>query len=195
MDGHHALPDCTFEDIDACFEQTLKERSDQEEGQIEDQRHDADEDGDAGVFSGQDLIDLLTADVFLTLVRFYDAGVTDFLNEIKAHVRDGGAVVHAALLLHLKDDVGEHFLLVRIEIQSLGDELVALDQLAGGKADGQFRAGGVVLDQVAHGMDRAMNRSAVVLGPAEVLPGRLFLIFCDVDGVVNELVDAFIFCG
>ena len=53
----------------------------------------------------------------------------------------------------------------------------------------------VVFDEMHDGVDAAMHGAAVLIVFAEILALWFFLIFCDVDGVVDELVDALVFRG
>ena len=126
------------------------------------------------------------------LVGLDDASFTYFADIVKAHVRDGGAAVKAALGLHLQDDVLQHLLLVLIQIKLLGDPLVALDQLAGREARGKSGPLGVILDQMAHGVQRAVHGPAVILRAAKVLPQRPLLIAGNMYRVANQLIHALI---
>ena len=56
---------------DSQFQQSLEPCSDDIESQIEYQHHDQDKTGNCRIFSGEDPVDLLTADPFLTFFGFY----------------------------------------------------------------------------------------------------------------------------
>ena len=88
-----------------------------------------------------------------------------------------------------------HLFFVVVQIQLLEDQPVALHQLAGGEPGGDPRPLGVVLDQVAHAVQTAVHRAAVAALVAEIHPQGRFLIFGHMDGVVDQLVNAFIFGG
>ena len=60
---------CQF--ADSQFQQSLEPCSDDIESQIEYQHHDQDKTGNCRIFSGEDPVDLLTADPFLTFFGFY----------------------------------------------------------------------------------------------------------------------------
>ena len=50
----------------------------------------------------------------------------------------------------------------------------------------------MVLDKVHYAVDAAVDGSAVVILAAEILTLRLLLIFCDVHGVLDKFVHAFV---
>ena len=127
-------------------------------------------------------------------VRFDDTVLAYFGNEFKAHVRDGGAVVQPALRLHLQHDVFQHLFFILIQFQLLFDQRIAFDQLAGREAYGQPRPFGMVLDQMDHCVQRTVYSASVVLGAAEILSQRFFLIACNVHRMPHQLVHALIVC-
>ena len=51
----------------------------------------------------------------------------------------------------------------------------------------------VVFDEVHDAMQAAVNGAFMVVFAAKVLTGRLFLIFCNVNGMVDEFGYAFVF--
>ena len=190
--GLHGLFGQRAERFDAFGQQILQKRPDQEKGQEKDQPHDENKHRDGGIFPRQDAVDALAALVLAALARLDDARPTNLFDIIKAHIRDGGAAVKAALGLHLQDDMLQHFLFVLIEFKLCQDLFISLDQLARRKAGGQRGALGVVLDEMPHGVQRAVHRAAVVLDAAKVLPQRRFLVARDVHGMTHQLVHALV---
>ena len=87
----------------------------------------------------------------------------------------------------------QHFLLVAVETELLEDQFIPLDQFACGKPDREASLFGVVFDQVPDRMDRSVNGPAVIFLAAEILQERFLLIFCNVDGVIDELGYALVF--
>ena len=70
-----------LERLDAGCQQILQPGADDAEGEIEHQRHDADEDGQRGVFPGEDAVDALAALVLAALFRLADAALAHALDE------------------------------------------------------------------------------------------------------------------
>ena len=89
----------------------------------------------------------------------------------------------------------EHFLFVLVELQLLKDQLIALDQLACRKANRQSGSLCMVFDQMDDRVQAAVNRTAVILLTAEILPKGCLLIFRNVLRMIHQLDDALIFGG
>ena len=53
----------------------------------------------------------------------------------------------------------------------------------------------MVLNQVGDGMNRPVDRTAVVIGAAEILHGGFFLIAGDMYRMLHQLMNAFVFTG
>ena len=126
------------------------------------------------------------------LRRLGDGSRAELHDECKAHVGDGSAAVEPALLLHLRDNVPDGILLVFVECKLRADQPVALDHLACGEPQRETRLLCVILDEVTDAVDAAVYCAAVVRFIAEILPERFLLIVCDVDCVLDQLVDALI---
>ena len=124
-----------------------------------------------------------------------DRGLADLLDEVEAHVGHGGGPVHAALVLHLDDDVLQHLPLVLVQGQLIQDQLVPLHRLAGGEAHGEARPLGVVLDEVDDAVKAAVDGAVVVPLVAEILAGGPLLVLGDVQGVLHQLVHALVLGG
>ena len=73
--------------------------------------------------------------------------------------------------------------------------MVAFDELGGGKAHGDVGTLGMVFDEVHDAVQTAVNGAAMVVLVAKVLPYGGFLVFRDVDGMVDQLVDTLVFRG
>ena len=145
--------------------------------------------------SGEEAVDLLAAYALPALPGLDDRLLAQPLDEVKAHVRDGGAAVQTAFRLHLLNDMLQHLLLVLVQRQLPEDKGVALNSLGGGKAHRQTGLLGMVLDKMHHRVDTAVNGAAVVVLVAEVLLQRRLLIPGDVNGVAHQLVHALVFGG
>ena len=201
MDGRvhasfcHCIHGQVFQGIDSHCQQILKERAYDVEGQEEDKAHDYDEHGNCGEFAGQHGVDFLAADTLLALARFGNAFGSDFPDVGVAHVGHCSRAVKAAFVLHLQDYVLQHLGFVSVQFQLLQNQFVAADDLAGRKADGKSGSLGMVLDEVDYGMQASVNRTAVVVDIAEVLPQRAFLIDCNVHGMLDKLVHALVLCS
>ena len=86
----------------------------------------------------------------------------------------------------------KQFLLVLVKTQLVGDQRIALDQLACGKSDGKTRLNGMVLNEVDHRMQGPVDGSAMLVGIAEILSQRFFLILAYMVGVTHQLVDTLV---
>ncbi len=179
--------------VDAHGKQILQEQADHMEGEVEHQAHDGDEGRDGGVFAGEDTVQALAALALAALPGLLDRDAADAGDKVKAHLRDGGSPVEAALFFHLENNVLNHLRLILIQLELLLDQPVALNELAGGKARGQAGSLGVVFDQVGDAMQAAVDRAAVLGLVAEVLAKRALLIFGNVQGVADKLVHAGVF--
>ena len=80
-------------------------------------------------------------------------------------------------------------------MQGLHDDGVAFDEFGGGETHGDVGALGMVLDEVHDAVEATVYGTAVVVFVAEVLTHRGFLEFRDVDGMVDEFGDTFVFRG
>ena len=129
--------------------------------------------------------------MFFALLRFDDRDPADPADEFEAHVGDGGGAVEASLLLHLFDDVVDGLFFVLVERKGVFDTGVAFDEFMGGEADRDVRRFRVVFDEVHDRVEGTVDRAAVVVFIAEVSAGRALLVPGNVDGVVDQFVDAF----
>ena len=73
--------------------------------------------------------------------------------------------------------------------------MVALHHLGGGKAQRNACCHGVVFYQVHDAVQAAVHGSAVVVLVAKILPQGPLLVFCHVQGMLHQLVDAFVLGG
>ena len=183
------------EAVDARFHQALQGAADHVEGEVEHQRHNEDERRYRGELAGEDAVQLFAAAALLALYRFFYRRSAYVVDKTETHIRDGGAAVQPAFGLHLQDDMLDHLFFILLQLQLVDDQRVALDHLVGGKAHRQPRAAGVVLDQVADGVDAAVHRASVLRFVAEILPQGLFLIVRHVQRVVDQLLHAFVLGG
>ena len=143
--------------------------------------------------AGQHPVDLPAPRVFPALARLFHAGIADLRNKGKTHVGDGGASIQTALFFHLQRDMFQSFLFVLIKRQLIDDQPVPLDRFAGGKTHRDARCLRMVFDQMYHRVQTAVYGAAMFVFVAEILSLRLFLILCDVDRVVHQLLNALVF--
>ena len=172
--------------VDAHGEQVAQEFADDVERQIEDQKHDPEENGDGRVFAGQDAVELAAAQMLAALARLDDGLLHGVFNKAVAHIRQRGVPVKAALLLHLHDGVLDQLQFIRVEVQLVRDLLVALDELRRGKADADAGCLREILDDMAHGVDAAVDGALW----AEVVDGGLLPLLRSADGAFDQLLHA-----
>ena len=104
------------EGVDARRQQVGEERADDVEGQVEDQQHDAEENGQGQVLVGDDPVNGLAAGTLLGLPALYHRLGADVFDEVVAHIRQGGVAVHAVLGFHLLNAVLNELQLVLIQL-------------------------------------------------------------------------------
>ena len=190
--GSQGRVDPGGQQVDPAFQKLLEKGADHVEGQHEDQGHDPDKAGDRRVFSGKDPVEAHRAFLFAAHPGLHHRRVADLLDKCEAHLRDRSGPVQSPLRFHLQHDVLQHLELVLIERQLLQDLAVALDGLAGSELHRKIRPERVILDQVPHRVNAPVHGSAVVMFPAEVLPERSLLVFCQMDRVLRDLLDALV---
>ena len=86
----------------------------------------------------------------------------------------------------------QHLLFVLIQLQLLGDQGIPFNQFSRGKSDRQSRPDRMVLDQMAHRVDRTVHGAAVILRTAVILDQRTLLVSGDMHGVPHQFVHAFV---
>ena len=94
-------------------------------------------------------------------------------------------------MLHLTDAVFDQLLFVGVDVQPPQNVLVALNELGGGEPGTDARQLGVVLDDMADGVDTAVDGAGV----AEIAHRRGNPLFGHGQGLHNEFVDALILGG
>ena len=99
--------------------------------------------------------------------------------------------VKAALLLHLRDDVLHHLLLVAVQAEARRHGFVAADEPAGDEAGRKAGTLRMVLDQMHEAVEAAVHRSAVVILVAEILAFRFLLILGDMYGMLHKFAHTF----
>ena len=80
-------------------------------------------------------------------------------------------------------------LLVFVKLELTDDKRISFDYLAGCKAQRESRFFSVILQKMTDAVQTAMNCTASLGSVAEILTKRLFLIFCDMYGVLDKFVD------
>ena len=153
---------------DAQRQQILQRGAENVEGQPEDQEHHADENGNGKVFVRQDAVEAHAAQMLLAFLTFNDGFRAKALNIIVAHGGDRGVSVQLALCFHFYDAVLQHFQLVLIQLQTLNDICISLDDLSSGKTAGDAGGLRMILDQMRDGVNTAVYRAIA----AEIHPLR-----------------------
>ena len=87
------------------------------------------------------------------------------------------------------------FLFVLGKSECVGHHVVALDQLAGSKSYGHVGLLAVVFGQVHDGVQASVDGPSVVVGVTKVLALGAFLEAGDVQGMLNQFVDALVLHG
>ena len=161
----------------------------------DDANHHENENGYGGPFARQDAVDAPTALVFLAFFGLDYGLVAKFLDEGKTHLSHGCGAVESTFFFHLHNEVLQGFFLVLRELQGIKNNGVAFHKFGGGKSHGYVGALGMVLDEVHDAVQAAVDGTTMVVLVAEVLAHRGFLELCDMDGMVDQLVDTFVFRG
>ena len=134
--------------VDALFEQILKESAYHIERQPEHKCHYTYKCGYGGIFACQHTVDPAAADMLTALVRFGDCLTADIHNKAVAHICDGCAAVKTSFGFELLDDMLYKLAFVFVERELLHYEVIAFDQLACGKTQGESCSFGVVFDRM-----------------------------------------------
>ena len=174
--------------VNSHCQQVLQAGTDDAERQIEHQRHDAHKGRDGRIFAGEDPVNAVAAELLLALMGLDNGLSHQLVDKVEPHIRNGSGPVQPALLLHLEDDVLDHFFFVLIQLQGFLNAVVALHQLRGGKTHRDASCLGVVLNEMDDAMDAAVDRTAVVVLATEIQPAWAFLILCHMDGMVYQLI-------
>ena len=130
--------------------------------------------------------------MLLALVALDHGEGHHLFNKGVAHVGQSGVPVKAGLVFHLHDAVLDQLDLVLVQLQPLYNIRVVINELRRAEAGGYAQLVGVVLDQVDHRVDAAVDRGGI---GAEVSDSGQGLFPGGGDGLINELRDALPFCG
>ena len=128
--------------------------------------------------------------VLLALVRLYHAVVANVEDELEAHVGNGRARIESTLLLHLADNGFDCLFLVPTQLELLDEGLVALDDLACGKPDGQLCRFGSRGDDVRDCRVATAQAVVVVAGKVDDRLRRRLTMPGDVDRVTHDFFHA-----
>ena len=117
--------------------------------------------------------------------------------EGEAHVGQRGLGVHAGVGLHGRGQFADGRDGRLGQVKLARDKLVAFHHFCSGEARGDFRLVSVGFDDVTRGVDAAVHRAKrvvlVLAGGAEVDAAGRLVEARHVQGVVDQLVDAFVF--
>ena len=186
----HATTAEDAEGADGMIEALLHGNAENVDAEPDDEAHDGHEDRQGCPASCQHPVDTAAALVLAAALRMNDGLRTEAADEGVAHVGHSGLTVHAALCLHLKDDVLECLLLVGGEMQPAEDIGIALGEQGGGVAQGNAGRRSMILDEVHDTVKTAVDGSAGIGGVTEVGAHGALLVLGDMDGVLNEFIDA-----
>ena len=125
--------------------------------------------------------------MLLALVALDHGEGHHLFNKGVAHVGQSGVPVKAGLVFHLHDAVLDQLDLVLVQLQPLYNIRVVLNELRRAEPGGYAQLVGVVLDQVDHRVDAAVDRGAI---GAEVRDPGQGLFPGGGDGLVDEFRDA-----
>ena len=181
--------------LDAQVKQRLHRSADDAEGQPGNQQHDQDEKRDGCPLSGENAVQLFASQAFLTFSGLLYTGKADFLNKGISHICNGGAAIQAAFFFHLKNNVLDGFFFVSVQIQT-GEHLrIPFHNLGGCKTNGNPGGLCVILHQMGQRVKTPVDSAAVIVFVTEVLTHRSFLIMRHMNGMLHQLMNAFIFGG
>ena len=127
--------------------------------------------------------------MLLALVCLHHAFRADLLNEIVPHIRQRGVPIQPGFMLHFNDGVLYQFLLVLTQRQRVKEILLALNQLHGAEPAGNIDPLRVILDDMAHRVNAAVNRAV----RAEILHFGPYLLCSYLNQRVHQLGNALIF--
>ena len=169
-------------------------QADDAERQVEYRRHDCDKAGNCGILAREHAVNTAAAQVGLAFLGLYDRFGADFIDERESHICDCRRAVKSALLLHLADDVLDHFFFIFVKRQLLCNKGLALCQLCCRKSNGDSRRLRMILDQMHDSVEATVDRTALVGGVTKVLSARALLIARYVKCVGDKLVNALVLC-
>ena len=135
-----------------------KAGADHVEGQIKHQKHHREEHGESGIFAGQHPVDLHGAQMLPALMALDHRDGHHLFNKGVAHIRQGCVAVEPGLVLHLHDTVLDQLPLVPIQLKLIGHVGIVLNELCGAEAGGDPQLVRVILNQVDHRVDAAVDR-------------------------------------
>ena len=184
---------CRSHSTDEKIQDTGKGCADHTEGQPEYQPHNSDKRRNCRVFSGQKTIYFHTSRMFPAFFWLYHRLIADLFNKGKTHICNRCCTIQTTFLLHLTDDMLQHLFLILIQMQLFFQTGISLCQFGSGKSYRNPSFLSVILDQMHDTMKTAVHCAPMLIGIAEVLASRLFLIFRHMDGMINQLLDSLIF--
>ena len=165
------------------------------EGEIEYQRHYGQERRNGGETTGKNTVDTTTPFLLLAFMRTQNGLTAHLIDKAETHICHCGTTVQTSFFLHLLQNMLDGFLFVLRKSQSLNNQRVILYELSGSKSKGNISLQGMILYEMHDGMQTTVNGSSVIIGTAEVLPARSFLITGYMNGMLHHLVNTFVLHG
>ena len=127
--------------------------------------------------------------MFPAFTRFYHGPVTETADKEEPHVCHSSRPVQSPFFFHLFNNMADHFLFVVFQVKCLFHQMVPFYQLARCKADGDVCRRRMVFYEVHNAMKSTVHRPVMVLGTAEILDARFFLVSGHMNRMAHQLLD------
>ena len=168
-----------------------KKTSDNIESQKEYGEHNKQEYGYCGILARQNLIYPHASSVFLAFMTFDNGFFNDIFNKNITHIGKRLVAVKVRFTLHFDDAVFYHLALVFVKPEFVRQSRIALDELCCAEARRNSLCVRMVLYEVSHGVNAAVNRART----AKVRHGGANFVLCRFDHLINKFRNPFSFCG
>ena len=176
------------------IQQIGKPCTDHIEGQPEYKPHNCDKYRDCRIFSGKDPVYPCASGMLPALLRLNHRLPANLLDKMKPHIRDGRRPVQTALQFHLTNDMFQHLFFIILQFKGFQNHLITLRQLGSRETERNTRALRMILNQMHDSVDTSMYCASFIIRTAEIHLSGTFLIFRQMQGMVNQLIDPFVFC-
>ena len=104
-------------------------------------------------------------------------------------------MVQSPFLLHLFDNMTQHFLFILFQMKGLFHQMVSLHQLSCRKAHRYAGSLCMVLNKVHDTVKSPVHSALMVIGTAEIPNARLFTVSCHMDCMAHQLLHPLVFGG
>ena len=106
---------------------------------------------------------------------------------------DRRCTVKSTFCFHLLDDMFQHFFFICIQIETAHDQRIAFSQFGSSKTDRDPGCFCMVFDQMHNGMEAAVDSTTIIIYIAQVHFFWLLLIFGNMNSMLYQFIDTFIF--